>query len=417
MSLSASPAEEHRTDVRRTIDGTLQRSGLSPLPPRRHEAVPQGRALLHRQVRDREAQHPARPAWQVAQGEDRRLRHPAAREAEGQAHLRRAREPVPPLLRVGGPPPRRHRRDAAAVARDAPRQRRLPPRLRHLAPAGAAAGAARALPDQRQEGRHPVLRGQDGRRGAGARASAKNAAIAHAIDEVKGRGVPEWLQVDAASTLGRVSRSRRANRSTCRCRNSSSSSSTRSNVVGSDVRPARGARRRTPARSFQTCGGRRWPLHAWRPRQASGKDQTCCGKVSSGRSGSSSSVRRSPTVRPFLRAAVRARFRHDHRQYAAPRAALVDRGRGRHRRQDRRRAARVLADSGRGRGRHRRHPQPEADPDRDAHRRGEDALRARRRPGAVRARDIEVDQDVEILEPDAHIATVAERASCTWSCA
>ena len=28
--------------------------------------------------------------------------------------------------------------------------------------------------------------------------------VAHAIDEVKGRGVPEWLQVDAASTLGRV---------------------------------------------------------------------------------------------------------------------------------------------------------------------------------------------------------------------
>src|SRR5262245_20949153 len=30
------------------------------------------------------------------------------------------------------------------------------------------------------------------------------------------------------------------------------------------------------------------------------------------------------------------------------------------------------------------------------------------KPGEVRARDIEVDQDVEILEPDAHIATVAE---------
>src|SRR5215468_6597580 len=31
------------------------------------------------------------------------------------------------------------------------------------------------------------------------------------------------------------------------------------------------------------------------------------------------------------------------------------------------------------------------------------------KPGEVRARDIEVDQDVEILEPDAHIATVAEK--------
>ena len=34
--------------------------------------------------------------------------------------------------------------------------------------------------------------------------SAKNAVVAHAIDEVKGRGVPEWLQVDAAAVAGRV---------------------------------------------------------------------------------------------------------------------------------------------------------------------------------------------------------------------
>ena len=39
----------------------------------------------------------------------------------------------------------------------------------------------------------------------------------------------------------------------------------------------------------------------------------------------------------------------------------------------------------------------------------EDADAARRRkPGEVRARDIEADADVEILEPDAHIATVSE---------
>jgi DNA-directed RNA polymerase subunit alpha len=31
------------------------------------------------------------------------------------------------------------------------------------------------------------------------------------------------------------------------------------------------------------------------------------------------------------------------------------------------------------------------------------------KPGEVRARDIEVDQDVEVLEPDAHIATVSEK--------
>ena len=34
--------------------------------------------------------------------------------------------------------------------------------------------------------------------------SAQSAVVAHAIEEVKGRGVPEWLQVDAANTTGRV---------------------------------------------------------------------------------------------------------------------------------------------------------------------------------------------------------------------
>jgi small subunit ribosomal protein S4 len=35
-------------------------------------------------------------------------------------------------------------------------------------------------------------------------ASAKSAIVAHAMDEVKGRGVPEWLQVDAEKVAGRV---------------------------------------------------------------------------------------------------------------------------------------------------------------------------------------------------------------------
>jgi small subunit ribosomal protein S4 len=34
--------------------------------------------------------------------------------------------------------------------------------------------------------------------------SVKNAAIVHAMEEVKGRGIPEWLQFDADKTAGRV---------------------------------------------------------------------------------------------------------------------------------------------------------------------------------------------------------------------
>ena len=55
---------------------------------------------------------------------------------------------------------RHHRRDAAAAARAAPRQRGLPARPGDVAAAGAAAGAPRPLPGQRQEGRHPVVLGE-----------------------------------------------------------------------------------------------------------------------------------------------------------------------------------------------------------------------------------------------------------------
>jgi len=39
------------------------------------------------------------------------------------------------------------------------------------------------------------------------------------------------------------------------------------------------------------------------------------------------------------------------------------------------------------------------------------------KPGDVKARDIEADADIEILEPDAHIATVSEGGRFTWRCA
>ena len=64
---------------------------------------------------------------------------------------------------------------------------------------------------------------------------------------------------------------------------------------------------------------------------------------------------------------------------------------------------------GRGRGRDRHHPQPEADSAEAARRSHQDAdARASTRPAKCAARDIQADGDVEILEPDAHIATVAE---------
>ena len=84
------------------------------------------------------------------------------------------------------------------------------------------------------------------------------------------------------------------------------------------------------------------------------------------------------------RRAARARLRHDARQRAAPRAAVLAAGRGDQDRADRRRAARVLLDPQRARGRDQHHPQHQGD--RAAHPlRGSEAHGAqegRRRTGA-----------------------------------
>src|SRR5206468_3015112 len=74
-----------------------------------------------------------------------------------QAHLRRARGSVPPLLRDGGADARDHRRHAPATPRASPRQRGLQTWTRDVAAAGAAARPPRTLPGEREEGRHPVV--------------------------------------------------------------------------------------------------------------------------------------------------------------------------------------------------------------------------------------------------------------------
>src|SRR4029453_12819747 len=119
-------------------------------------AVPQRRTLLYRKVRDREAQLCAGAARKDAEAEAGWLWRAAAREAEGEAHLRGPRGSVPPLLRAGGADARHHRRDAAAAARAATRQRSLPSGPGDVAGAGTPARAARPPDRQRPQGRYPV---------------------------------------------------------------------------------------------------------------------------------------------------------------------------------------------------------------------------------------------------------------------
>ena len=130
----------------------------------------------------------ARPARQVAQGEA------ASATASSCARSRRSSASTACSRTSSAATSSRRRRHRGVTgvmllqsARDAPRQRRLPPRLRHLARPGAPAGAPRPLPGQRQEGRHPVLPGARWATRCGcARPARKSAVVAHAIDDGQG---------------------------------------------------------------------------------------------------------------------------------------------------------------------------------------------------------------------------------------
>ena len=91
-------------------DGTRYLAPVQAVPSRRAEALPQGRALPDRQVRRRASRLPARRP-RPRPPEAVRVPRAAAREAEGAALLRRAREAVPQLLREGDQPARHHRRE------------------------------------------------------------------------------------------------------------------------------------------------------------------------------------------------------------------------------------------------------------------------------------------------------------------
>ena len=125
--------------------------GLSAVPARRHQALPEGRPLLHREVRRRAPRlsaGTARPGPHALLG----LRRAAAREAEGEAHVRRSLEQqfaatMDAALAHEG----RAGREPARAARAPARQRRVPARLRDLARRGAPAGAPRPLPGERPQ--------------------------------------------------------------------------------------------------------------------------------------------------------------------------------------------------------------------------------------------------------------------------
>ena len=75
--------------------------------------------------------------------------------------------------------------------------------LRDVAAAGAPARPPRPLHRERQEGRHPVVRGaRPATRSPSAARAAQNPTIQHAMEEVKGRGIPGVAAVRLGRAVG-----------------------------------------------------------------------------------------------------------------------------------------------------------------------------------------------------------------------
>ncbi len=350
------------------------RTGLPAVPARRHEALPEGRALLHGEVRDREAQRAARPARQAPEGEARSATASScARSRRSSASTACSRTSSARYFEAA-----ERTRGITGETCSSMLERRLdnvvyPLGLRDLAGPGAPARPPRPLHGQRPEGRHPV------------------------VPRPKAGDVDRRQRTRARRTSASSTRWRGEGRAAC----PSGSRSTADDFAGQVCAPA-DARADQPARPGAADRGvvfevrRRAASTRRRPRPAAVGDsvehgfakelEACLWKVS---------------------AAKRLEFdvetsRRFGRFYAQPfergfgttvgnalRRVLLSsiEGAADHGRQDRGRAARVLADPGRRRGRDRHHPEPEADPASSSTRtRHEDPSIDVERKGEVRAR-------------------------------
>ena len=282
-----------------------------------HEALPEGRPLLHRQVRDRAAQlsaGPARPATAASSppyGVQLREKQKAKRiygvlESQFRKYFQWAES------REG-----RHRREPAPAPRAAPRQRGVPARLRGLAPGGAADGGARPLPGERPQGDGAVVPGEGRRRGP---------AAAHVEDAgAHRRQRQRRSRPGAAVARARRRTRRRASSGACRCATTS--------------------RSRSPSSSSSSCtASKETGAHA----------TDSVPEAEEGRVGDSERP-----VRPARRRALREGLRADRRQLAPAHAAVDRARRGRVLGADRRRQERRDADSGRDREHDRRLAQSE----------------------------------------------------------
>src|SRR5215472_284586 len=126
-------------------------------------------------MRDRAQALSSRATW-PGTGEVLRLRRAASGEAEGEADVRPAGDPIPRLLppRLGRE--REDRRESVATARAASGQRRFPDGLLRYAGGESPARSPRPFPGERQAREHPLILRPAGKHGASGGEEPKDAA-------------------------------------------------------------------------------------------------------------------------------------------------------------------------------------------------------------------------------------------------
>jgi small subunit ribosomal protein S4 len=175
---------------------------VQAVPPRGHEALPQGRALPDRQVRRRAPLVPAGRARPRAHQAER-VPAAAAREAEGAPLLRRAREAVPHYYEVASRQQGITGENLLRLLEMPARQRRLPARLR-ASRRRRASSCATALPGQRPPVDIPSTRCAPTTTSR-SRPAARRRADRPRRDRPHRVGGP-WLQADHDNLTGKVLR-------------------------------------------------------------------------------------------------------------------------------------------------------------------------------------------------------------------
>ena len=161
------------------------------VPARGHQALPQGRALLHAtSAPSSAAATPRASTARAGASKDTNYGSSCARSRRRAASTASSSGSSGTTSRKAATAQGRHRRDPAPDARAPPRQRGVPPRLRAVAQRGAPAGASRPRHGQRPQGRHPVAaRCAPGTRCRCARRAGSSSSIKSSLEARKGQGV------------------------------------------------------------------------------------------------------------------------------------------------------------------------------------------------------------------------------------